>query len=111
LRSYRARLSGVAGLGGQRLGLAAPGLDGWFLVGADDVVAGVQALALPEARVQVEDRAGALGEARVAREDPGAMPPGLDRVLAEPTPDGHARDLLADAAVDGFARELCRGPA
>ena len=60
----------VAGRGGQRGVLAGAGLDGGLLVGADDVVAGVQALALPVAGVEVEDRAGALGEQRIAGEDP-----------------------------------------
>jgi len=55
------------------------GLDGGLLVGADHVVAGMQAFALPDA--EVKDRSGLLGEQRVAREDPGATLPRLDRVL------------------------------
>jgi len=82
------------------------GLDGWLLVGADHVVAGMQALALPDAGVEVKDRSGLLGGQRVAREDPGAMLPRLDRVLREPAPDGHAGNLLADPAGHGLAREL-----
>ena len=46
------------------------GLDRWLLVGADDVIAGMQALSLPVAGVEVENRSGALCEQRVAREDP-----------------------------------------
>ena len=86
-------------------------LDRRLLVGADDVVAGVQPLALPAAGVQIQDRAGLLGEPWVAREDPRAVLPRLDRVLRQPPPDGHAADLLDDPAPDRLARELLRGPA
>jgi hypothetical protein len=64
----------------QRAVLALARLDRGFLVGADDVVAGVQSLALPAALVEVEDRAGLGGEVRVTREDPRAVLPRLDRV-------------------------------
>jgi len=56
--------------GGPRRRLAMAGLDGGLLVGADDVVAGMQAFALPDAGVEVKDRSGLLREQRVAREDP-----------------------------------------
>src|SRR5450755_3960234 len=69
------------GRGGQRRGLAAPRLDRGLLVTADDVVAGMQKLALPTAGGQVKDAAGLLGEAGVAGEDPGAVLPRLDRIL------------------------------
>ena len=69
------------GGGGQRRVLAAPGLDRGLLVAADDVVAGMQQLAFPAAGVEVKDAAGLGGEVGVAREDPGAVLPRLDRVL------------------------------
>ena len=53
--------------GGTGLGLALARLDRGLLIGADDVVAGMQAFALPGAGVEVEDRPGALCEQRVAR--------------------------------------------
>jgi hypothetical protein len=96
------------GRGGQRGVLAVPRLDRGLLVAADDVVAGMQQLAFPAAGVQVEDAAGVGGEVGVAREDPGAVLPRLDRVLGQPAPDGHAGDLLADPAADRLTRELCR---
>ena len=77
-----------------------------FLVGADDVIAGMQTLALPGAGVEIQDRCGALGEQGVPWEDPGALLPGLDRVLREPAPDRQAADLLADPARDRLACEL-----
>jgi len=84
--------------GGQRPVLAVAGLDRWLLIAADDVVAGVQQLALPAPRVQVEDPAGLGGEVRIAGEDPGALLPWLDRILGEPAPDRDPGDLLADPA-------------
>ena len=74
-------LLGLAGSGGQRWVLARSGLYRGFLVGADDVVARMQPLALPAALLEVEHSACLLGEAWVAREDPGAVLPGFDRVL------------------------------
>lgn len=70
-----------AAAGGTGPGRALARLDRGLLIGADDVVAGMQAFVLPGAGVEVEDRSGALCEQRVAREDPGAVLPRLDRVL------------------------------
>ena len=97
-----------AGLGGQRCVLAGSGLDRGFLVAAHDVIAGLQQFAFPSAGVEVEVPAGLLGEVGVAREDPGAVLPRLDRILLEPAPDRDPGDLLADPASDSFTRELLR---
>ncbi|MDQ6778691.1 MAG: hypothetical protein M3071_21265 [Actinomycetota bacterium] len=70
-----------AGLGRQRCVPAVPVLDRGFLVAADDVVTGMQQLAFPAAGVEIEDPGGFGGELGVAREDPGAVLPRLDRVL------------------------------
>jgi hypothetical protein len=59
-----------AGGCGQRLMLAASGLDRGLLIAADDVVAGMQQLTVPAARVQVEYATGVDGELGVAGEDP-----------------------------------------
>ena len=53
-----------------------------LLVGADDVVAGMQPPALPAALVEIQARAGLLTEVRVAREHPRAPRPRPDRVRA-----------------------------
>src|SRR5437763_4676451 len=52
-----------------------------------------------------------LPEPWITGEDPGAIVPGADRVLGQPSPDRHAGDLLDDPAGDRRARELLRGPA
>jgi hypothetical protein len=64
-----------------------PGLDRGLGIGADDAVAGLKQLALPATLIQIEDRAGPLQEVGVAREDPRALPPRLDRVLCQPPSD------------------------
>src|SRR3954454_6113274 len=75
-------------VGGWRAGVdPCPGLDRGLGVGADHAVAGLKQLAFPAALVEVEDRAGLLQEVGVAREDPRALLPGLDRVLGQPATD------------------------
>jgi hypothetical protein len=66
-------------------------LDLGLLIGADHELAGLQQPALPAALVQVKHRAGALGEVRVAREQPRAVLPRLDRVLGQPPGDRRRR--------------------
>jgi site-specific DNA recombinase len=74
-------------------------------VGADDHVARFEQLALPAALVEVEHPAGLLEEVGVAREDPRALLPRLDRVLGQPAPD-RRRGRLAGCALDHEAVEL-----
>src|SRR5712691_5185260 len=80
-------------------------LDRGFGVGADHHVGGLEQPALPAALVEVEHPPGLLQEVRVAREDPGTLLPGLDRVLGEPAPDRRCR-RLADGALDDEAVQL-----
>src|SRR4051794_16889079 len=80
-------------------------LDRGLGVGADDAVAGLQQLAFPAAGVEVENRSGPFEEPRIAGEDPGALLPGLDRILAQPTPDRRRR-RLADGLLDDEAVQL-----
>jgi hypothetical protein len=47
--------------------------------------------------VEIENPASLAGEIRIAGEDPCAMPPGAQSVLAEPAPKGDAADLRDDA--------------
>ncbi len=48
----------------------AAGLDAGLLVGAQDVILGAKRLALPQARIEVQNRSGLLGEAENSRKDP-----------------------------------------
>jgi hypothetical protein len=86
-----------------------PGLDRGFRVGADHHVAGLQQFAIPAGRVEVQDRAGLGHEMRIARKDPRALMPGLDRILGQPPPDRRGRrpadGLLSDEPVQLSAAE------
>ena len=59
----------------------------------------MQKLALPAALVEVEHGAGLLEEGRVDGEDPGAVLPGLERILGEPARDRRGRGV-AHAPLD-----------
>jgi hypothetical protein len=72
------------------------GLELALLISGDDVVPGVQAPALPEALIEVENPAGLLREVGIAREYPGAPRPRPDRVLRRIAPDRGARDRADD---------------
>ena len=72
---------------------AAAGLDARFLVGRQDVLIGPQGLALPRAGVEIQDPPGLGRKRRVAREDPTAMAPRAQGVLAEPAPQRGLADL------------------
>ena len=59
---------------------AAAGLDAGLLVGAEDVILGAQGLALPHARIEVQNRAGLLGEVGITRKNPVLVPPRFDGI-------------------------------
>ena len=69
-----------------------------LLVSAENVIAWPQRCTFPTALVKIEDATRLAGKLWIARKDPGAMMPGPQRVLAEPTPEGGATDLRDDAA-------------
>jgi hypothetical protein len=85
---------------------APSGLDAGLLVGAEHVITWPQRGATPPALVEIENAAGLAGELRIAWEDPGAMPPGAQRVLAEPAPESGAADLRDDAARHRFLTQF-----
>src|SRR5208337_3468394 len=78
--------------------LAPAGLDAGLLVNAENVIAWPQCCTFPTALVKIEDATSLAGELRITREDPSAMTPGPQCVLAEPAPQGGAADLCHDAA-------------
>ena len=77
---------------------APAGLDAGLLVNAENVIAWPQCCTFPTALVKIEDATSLAGELRITREDPSAMTPGPQCVLAEPAPQGGAADLCNDAA-------------
>jgi hypothetical protein len=87
------------------------GLDRGLLITTHHEVAGLKQLPVPAPLVQIEDPAGLLRELRVAREDPGAVVPRADRVLAQPPPDRDGRDRRDDPTLDRLEGQLSAGPA
>jgi hypothetical protein len=84
--------------GCQRRMLPAPRLETRFLIGRDDVFIASQCGPFPSSAIQIQDTTGFLGELGIAGKDPAAMPPGLQRIGAQPAPQGDAADLRHDAA-------------
>src|SRR5262245_49745833 len=74
---------------------AAAGLDTGLLVGAEDVVLGTQGLALPHARIEVQNRAGLVGKLRVPWKYPVLVAPRFDGICSEYPPHGAATDRFA----------------
>lgn len=89
---------------------APPGLDAGLLVDAEHVISRPQCCTFPAPLVQVDDAASLAGELRVARENPTAMAPGTQCILAEPAPERGAADLGNDAARHCFLPQLSDGP-
>ena len=85
---------------------APSGLDAGLLVGGEHVIARPQRGATPTALVEIENAAGLAGESRIAWEDPDAMPPGAQRILVEPAPEGGAADLRDDPARHRFLAQF-----
>jgi len=99
--------AGDAGARRQRLMDPPPRLDRGLLVSRDDEVAGVKQVALEASLVEVEDRAGLVGEVGIGGEDPGAIEPEADRVLCQPAHDRRVRGV-GDAALDDEAVDVSR---
>jgi hypothetical protein len=87
------------------------GLDARLFVGAEHVLARPQGHPLPAAFVEIEDPAGLERELRIAGEEPAAVAPRAQGILAEPAPHGGATDLRHDAVRHHGATELGHRPA
>jgi hypothetical protein len=89
---------------------AAARLDGGLLVGTDHIGVRLQLLVLKDPVVQVQDHPGLGGEVGVAREDPGAVLPRLDRVLGQPAPQRRGRDVVDQAGGQDLGAQLGEAP-
>jgi len=97
--------------GRQRGMFASARLDAGLLVGAEHIIARSQGFVLPPALVEVQDAAGLGGEGGIARENPAAMTPRSQRVLAEPAPERGAADLRHQPLLDRFPAQFGERPA
>jgi hypothetical protein len=61
-------------------------LNAGLLVGPEDVVLGAEGLALPSARIQVQNRSGLLRKAGISGKDPVLVAPGLDGIGRQQPP-------------------------
>ena len=86
-------------VGCRRLGrlFAAAGLNAALFIGRNDVVIGAERSPLPNAFVQIEDRAGFVSKVGIARKNPASMLPGAKGIAAEPAPQSSAADLSDQA--------------
>jgi hypothetical protein len=76
------------------------GLDTRLFVATDPKIIGAKRLAVPEAGVQIQHRRGLGAKARSARENPVTIPPRLDGVALQRTPDGRSAHRARPDIVD-----------
>ncbi len=88
-----------------------PGLDARLFVGAEHVLPRPERDPLPAAFIEIQDPAGLERELRVAGEDPAAIAPWSQRILAEPAPQRGAADLRHDSLRHHLASKLRHRPA
>ena len=93
--------------GGRARVFPSAGLDAGLLVGTDDEVVLRKWLAVPTAFVEIEDSARLFGESRVPREDPAAMRPRSNGILAQPTPQSRFPNGGHNPTPDDFAFDIC----
>src|SRR5712691_10206809 len=86
----------------------AAGLDAGLLVGAEDGVLGPQGFALPQARIEVQNRAGLVGEVGITRKNPVLVPPRFDGIRLENPPHCAATDRCAQHGADP-GRDVSQG--
>ena len=100
---------GPTGSRGQRAMAAQAGLDACLLIGRQHAIRIGQRFSSPQTLIQIENAPGFLGKRRVPGEDPGAMPPGVQGVLAEPPPDRGAADRSHQPGTDHLPLQLRQG--
>jgi hypothetical protein len=86
-------------------------LDARLLVGAEHKIKRPQGFVVPPTLIQVQDAASLDGKSGVAGEDPAAMAPRSQRVLAEPAPQRGAADLRHQPLRDGLPAQFGKRPA
>lgn len=102
---------GAVDRGGQG-GVNAPAsLNARLLIGGQNAIGLAQGFALPLRLIQVQYSAGFELESRITRENPGAMSPGSNGIVAEPAPQGRFTDRGHQPALDDFAADLRHAPA
>jgi hypothetical protein len=101
------RPAGSASLGSMSAGSC---LDAGLLVGRNHKLIVLQGLAVPKARVEIQDAARFQGKVRVARENPSSVLPGTNGILVQPSPDRAATDLCDQAGARGVLGQVGGAP-
>ena len=94
----------------QRGVLALSSLDAGLLVGAQHEVARTQSRILPAPLIEVQDAASLRGKVGIPREDPSAMAPRPQSILAQPAPQCRAADLGDQPLSHRFPAQLRASP-
>jgi hypothetical protein len=82
------------------------GLNARLLVGREHKIPGPQGLSLPEALVEIEDGAGLFHKPRIARKNPGSIPPRMNGIFAEPPPNRGSADLRHQPLLEDFLPDV-----
>ena len=82
-----------------------------FFICREDELVGAEFTALPDALVQIQNASGLGFEIRISWEDPAAVLPRTDGVLAQPSPDGGVTDGCRQAASADVGAEFGHAPA
>src|ERR1051325_10518518 len=86
-------------------------LNAGLFVGRDDEVVSAQWSAVPNAMIQIEDRAGFGGKVGIAGKNPASMLPGAKGIGTEPAPQGSSTDLRDEALSNHMLPDLLNGKA
>jgi len=81
-----------AGFGRECFSHSPSRLDAGLLVSGNHIIVGSQRHSHPAALIQVQDRPCFAGEFGISRKNPAPILPGLDGILAQPSPDGDPTD-------------------
>jgi hypothetical protein len=91
--------------------LPAPRLETGLLISRDDKFIASQAGPVPGSGIEIQQAAGFLRKLGIAGENPAPMSPGLQRIGAQPTPQGDPADLCDEAAREDLAPQFPNGEA
>jgi hypothetical protein len=102
---------GFPGAGRKRAVQSVTGLNAGLFIGGEHVIPGSQGLSLPEALLEIEDRASFFHEQRIARKNPGSIAPRTDGIFAEPTPNRGPADFRHPSLLEDFLPDVGEGEA
>jgi hypothetical protein len=97
--------------GRKRAVQAVTSLNAGLFIGGEYVIPRSQGLSLPGALIEIEDGASFLHEQRIARKNPGSIPPRTDGIFAEPAPNRRPADFRHPSLFEDFLPDVGEGEA